>query len=88
MASGPSWRERFGPDGPALLACAGLIAWSLLLVAVNEQVIVVRWIFWLTLAAAFVAASAVWSIRNRRAEEEERRRRKRPFRLDESSGTP
>ena len=86
MADAPSWRGRLGPDGPGLIGCAVLIAWSLAMVAVHDDVIASRWLFWLMVGAVFVGVSAVWSIRIRRAEEEDRRRRKRPFQLDESGG--
>jgi hypothetical protein len=88
MATNGSWRDRLGPDGPALIACALLIAWSLAMVAVHDDVIASRWIFWLMVGVVFVGVSAVWSVRIRRAEEADRRRRKRPFQLDETSGPP
>ena len=88
MATNRSWRDRLGPDGPGMIGCAVLIAWSLVMVALHDNVVGARWGFWLMVVAVFVGLSARWSIRNRQAQDAERRRLKRPFQLDETSGAP
>jgi hypothetical protein len=81
MAQTRSWRERLGPDGPAIIACAVICVWTVVMIDIHGDLTASRLYFAATVLALLAAASAWLSIRWRRAEEAERRRRRQPFQI-------